>query len=56
MSVQSHLSELQRKHEALERRIADEQASPGSSDLEISALKREKLAIKDQIARLSELA
>lgn len=56
MSVDSHLSELRRRHEQLERRIEDEQARPGSNDLEIASMKREKLSIKDEIARLSERA
>ena len=56
MSVESHLSELRRRHENLQRRIEEEQARPGSNDLEVAAMKREKLSIKDQIARLSEVA
>lgn len=56
MSVESHLSELRRRHEVLERRISEEQTRPGSSDLQIAALKREKLQLKDQITRLAEMA
>lgn len=56
MSVESHLNELRRRHEALERRIAEELSHPGSNDLTIAALKREKLSIKDQITRLTEVA
>ena len=53
MSVSSHLDELRRKHAVLEDRIEAEIASPGSDDIEVTALKREKLRIKDEIARLS---
>lgn len=53
MSLQSHLSELQRKHAALSVRIEEEQRSPGSDDLEVNALKREKLRLKEEIARMS---
>ena len=53
MSLSSHLSELERKHAALEERIETELQSPASDDLEITALKREKLRIKDEIRRLS---
>jgi hypothetical protein len=53
MSLQSHLSELQRKHASLSARIEAEQRSPGSEDLQIAALKKEKLKLKEEIARIS---
>lgn len=53
MSVQSHLSELRRKHETLSTQIEREQKSPGSDDLTIATLKKEKLKLKEEIARLS---
>jgi hypothetical protein len=53
MSVQSHLSELRRKHEMLSTQIEREQKSPGSDDLTIATLKKEKLKLKEEIARLS---
>jgi hypothetical protein len=53
MSLPSHLSELRRKHEALSLRIEQEQKSPGADDLSIATLKKEKLRLKDEIARLS---
>lgn len=53
MSLQSHLSELQRKHATLSDRIEAEQRSPGSEDLHIAALKKEKLKIKEEIARIA---
>lgn len=52
MSLQAHLSELTAKHKALETEIAEELAHPGSDDLHIAELKRKKLRIKDEIARL----
>ena len=54
MSMSSHLVELRRKHAALEEKIALEVRSPGSDDLQIAQLKREKLRLKDEISRLSE--
>lgn len=54
MSMSSHLVELRRRHAALERKIETELRSPGSDDLRISELKREKLRLKDQINRLGE--
>jgi hypothetical protein len=53
MSVSSHLVELRRKHAVLEEKIETELRSPGSHDLDIAALKKEKLRLKDEITRLS---
>jgi hypothetical protein len=52
MSVESHLAELERRHEALKREIHEAQSHPGFDEMEIAALKRRKLQIKDQIAKL----
>ncbi len=54
MSIQSHLARLERKHEALEREIEFERAHPGSDSLRLAELKRRKLSLKDEIARLQE--
>lgn len=53
MSLSSHLAELKRKHEELSERVEQIQRSPGSNDLEIAALKKQKLRLKEEIARLS---
>ncbi len=52
MSLAAHLAELSEKHKLLERRIEEELARPGSSDLDITRLKREKLKLKEEIVRL----
>jgi hypothetical protein len=52
MPVQSHLVELERKHSALERELVDALAHPSVDDLKIAELKRRKLVLKDEIARL----
>ena len=52
MSLAAHLAELSDKHKLLERRIEEELARPGSSDLEITRMKREKLKLKEEIVRL----
>jgi hypothetical protein len=52
MSLQTHLSELQAKHKALDLQIEEEQAHPSSDDLAIAELKRKKLKLKDEITRL----
>ncbi|MGJ4854366.1 YdcH family protein [Labrys sp. KB_33_2] len=52
MPVQSHLVELERKHHALETELTIALAHPSSDDLKIAELKRKKLLLKDEIARL----
>lgn len=52
MSLHAHLAELSEKHKLLERRIEEELGRPGSTDVEITRLKLEKLKLKDQITRL----
>lgn len=54
MSLNSHLAELERKHQALEQEIQKAVTSPSASDAEIAQLKRKKLVIKDQMARLRD--
>ncbi len=52
MPMQSHLAELQRRHDALDREIAKEWAHPGANETRVAELKRRKLQIKDEIAKL----
>jgi len=52
MSVESHLAELERRHEALKREIQEAQTHPGFDEFEVAALKKRKLHIKDEIAKL----
>lgn len=54
MSLQGHIVELQRRHEALKKEIEQEQLHPKSDELKILELKRKKLLIKDELAKLSE--
>jgi hypothetical protein len=56
MSMQSHLSELERRHRALEDEIAEALSHPSTDDLKIAELKRKKLQVKDEIARLRQSA
>lgn len=55
MSLSSHISQLRQKHELLDRQIEEAVRSPGTDDLEIAALKRQKLHIKEEIRRLGAL-
>jgi hypothetical protein len=52
MSIQAHLAELERKHQTLEAELADAVAHPSIDDAIITDLKRRKLQVKDEIARL----
>ncbi|TYB79982.1 YdcH family protein [Maritimibacter fusiformis] len=52
MTLDAHLSELQKKHEALSERVERAQQSLSTDDLEIVALKKEKLRLKEEIERL----
>ena len=52
MSMQSHLAELEKKHQALEQEINDCLAHPAVDDLKVVELKRKKLQVKDEIERL----
>jgi hypothetical protein len=52
MSMQSHLAELERRHQALEAEITDALAHPSTDDLKLVELKRRKLLVKDEIVRL----
>jgi len=52
MAQQSHLAELERKHQALEREIQDAMSHPGTDDLKLAALKRRKLQLKDEIEKM----
>ena len=54
MGMQSHLAELERRHQALEEEINDALAHPSTDDLRIAELKRRKLQVKDEIARLRQ--
>ncbi|MBN9028003.1 MULTISPECIES: YdcH family protein [Kaistia] len=52
MSIESHLAELERRHEALSREIDEALSHPSADTLELAAMKRRKLQLKDEIARL----
>ncbi len=52
MSMQENLGELKAQHQALEKQIADAIAHPSTDDVKIAELKRRKLQVKDEIARM----
>ncbi|MEM6618887.1 MAG: YdcH family protein [Pseudomonadota bacterium] len=53
MSVISRIAELKRKHAELSEKVEFIQRQPGSDDLEVASLKKQKLALKEEIHRLS---
>ena len=51
--MMSHLEALERRHESLSKEIeAVMKAHPSLDSVELQALKRKKLLVKDEIARL----
>jgi hypothetical protein len=54
MAIQQHLAELERKHQAPEDELAEAMAHPSTDDLKIAELKRRKLQVKDELARLRQ--
>ena len=57
MSIKAHLAELENKRQALKEKLDELMAHPSIDDLEIAEIKRQKLHLKDEIAKLqAELA
>lgn len=52
MTLAGHLAELSEKHRMLEQKIQEELSRPGSDDLQIIRLKKEKLRLKEAITKL----
>ncbi len=54
MSVVSHIAHLQAKHAELETLLADETNRPSPDFYTIKDIKKQKLLLKEEIARLLE--
>jgi hypothetical protein len=52
MAIESHLAELERRHQALEQELSEALNHPSADDLQVRELKRRKLHVKDEIERL----
>ena len=52
MALQGHITELSEKHKKLQELIEAEMAHPDWDEIRVSALKKEKLRIKDELERL----
>ena len=53
MAMEQQLAGLEQRHEILEKEIEEALAHPGTDDLTLTELKRRKLQVKDQIAKLT---
>ena len=53
MSLSAHLAELERRHRELEAEIVEAGGRPSIDNLQIVELKRRKLLVKDEIARIT---
>ncbi|KZL20798.1 hypothetical protein PsAD2_01287 [Pseudovibrio axinellae] len=52
MSIREHLTELERRHENIEKELESTKHHPSIDELEIGQLKRQKLKLKDEISRI----
>ncbi|MGV8831365.1 MAG: YdcH family protein [Devosia sp.] len=53
MTTEGHIAALERRHQELDRQIQAEMQSTKADDLMVSALKRKKLEVKDEIYKFS---
>jgi len=53
MTTEGHIAALERRHQELDRQIQSELHNRRYDDLMVSALKRKKLEVKDELVKLS---
>ena len=53
MTTEGHIAALERRHLELDRQIQSELLNSQHDDLMVSALKRKKLEVKDELVRYS---
>lgn len=53
MTTEGHIAALERRHQELDRQIQAELQSTRYDDLAVSALKRKKLEVKDELYKFS---
>lgn len=56
MTTEGHIAALERRHQELDQQIDQEMQHIAADDLLIQALKRKKLEVKDELARLRDAA
>lgn len=49
---QAHIATLEQRHARLSDEIHREEQRPGSDDIELSKMKRERLSLKDQLEQI----
>ncbi len=54
MNTEARIESLKSKHTSLDQAILEENQRPVPDSLRLSELKRQKLRIKDELARLSD--
>jgi Uncharacterized small protein len=52
MTTEGHIAALERRHQELDRQIQAELQNRRTDDLMVSALKRKKLEVKDELYKL----
>ncbi len=52
MSLQGHIAELSRRHQVIDRQIEAEKTHPACDPVKLTELKRKKLILKDEMAKL----
>jgi hypothetical protein len=52
MTTEGHIAALERRHRELDKQIDNEMSHLAQDDMIIAALKRKKLEIKDELAKL----
>jgi hypothetical protein len=54
MSLESHLTELVRRHQAMDSAIALEEQHPSVDDVKLHEMKLKRLQLKDEIEKLKQ--
>ncbi len=52
MSMQGHIAELSRRHQVIEKQIESERTHLATDPSKLAELKRKKLHLKDEMAKL----
>ncbi|MNR55317.1 hypothetical protein D3C85_1756570 [compost metagenome] len=56
MTTEGHIAALERRHQELDRQIQAELQSTRRDDLMVTALKRKKLEVKDELYKFSAVS
>ncbi len=54
MSLNAHLDTLKKKHRDMSEAIEQAQRAPGSDDLKVADMKKQKMRLKEEITRLTD--